>query len=77
MVLTPQMGAPQAFAERRMSIKGDLGGAIVFTRAMVELMAMLYPPFLLRPLVKRLPSFSWKRFMLSLRLYAFGILTGR
>ncbi|MBF0203510.1 MAG: SCP2 sterol-binding domain-containing protein [Desulfamplus sp.] len=77
MVMTPQIGSPQAFAERRMSIKGDLGLATVFTRALVILLTTLYPEFITKRLVKRVPPLTLKRAGLRIWLYTLGILLGR
>ncbi len=77
MIMTPQMGSHQAFAERRMSIKGDLGIATVFTRTLVILMSILYPELIVKRLVKRVPPLTFKRLKLRIWLYTFGILLGR
>ncbi|MBF0234608.1 MAG: hypothetical protein HQK65_16430 [Desulfamplus sp.] len=77
MIMTPQMGSPQAFAEKRMSIKGDLGIATVFTRTLVIVMATLYPKIIVEKLVKRVPPLTLKRAGLRVWLYTFGILLGR
>ncbi|MBF0242965.1 MAG: hypothetical protein HQK64_10900 [Desulfamplus sp.] len=77
MIMTPQMGAPQAFAEKRMSIKGDLGIATTFTRTLVIVMSTLYPKFIVKRLVKRVPPLTLKRLQLRAWLYTFGILLGR
>ncbi|MBF0243365.1 MAG: hypothetical protein HQK64_12940, partial [Desulfamplus sp.] len=77
MIMTPQMGAPQAFAGKRMSIKGDLGIATTFTRTLVIVMSTLYPKFIVKRLVKRVPPLTLKRLQLRAWLYTFGILLGR
>ncbi|MBF0229063.1 MAG: SCP2 sterol-binding domain-containing protein [Desulfamplus sp.] len=77
MIMTPQMGSHQAFAERRMSIKGDLGIATVFTRVLVIVMSVLYPEFIVKRLVKRVPPLTLKRAGLRVWLYTLGILLGK
>ncbi|MBF0411519.1 MAG: SCP2 sterol-binding domain-containing protein [Desulfamplus sp.] len=77
MIMTPQMGSHQAFAERRMSIKGDLNIATAFTRTLVIVMSTLYPEFIVKRLVKRVPPLTFKRFGLRIWLYTIGILLGR
>jgi len=77
MVLTPQMGAAQAFAERRMSVKGDLGISMSFTRALNALLAVLYPRFIVKRLLKRVPVLNRKKIYLRIWLYPLGIVTGR
>ncbi|MGD9733438.1 MAG: hypothetical protein AB7U45_14770 [Desulfamplus sp.] len=77
MIMTPQMGSHQAFAERRMSIKGDLSIATAFTRTLVILMSILYPEFIVKRLVKRVPPLTFKRLKLRVWLYTVGIVLGR
>ncbi len=77
MVLTPTMGAHQAFAEKRMSIKGDLSIAVSFTRALTVILGTLYPGFIVKRLVKRPPRVDFKRLGLRVWLYTFGIILGK
>ncbi|MEA1969217.1 MAG: hypothetical protein U9N77_13500 [Thermodesulfobacteriota bacterium] len=76
MVMTPQIGAPQAFAEKRMSIKGDLGVSMSFTRALNSLLALLYPRIIVKRLVKRVPVLTRKKIGIRIWLYTLGILLG-
>ena len=76
MIMTPQMGSHQAFAERRMSIKGDLNIATAFTRILVILMSILYPEVIVKRLVKRVPPLTFKRLKLRVWLYTAGIVLG-
>jgi len=76
MVLTPQMGAAQAFAEKRIRVRGDLGLCMSFTRALNELLAVLYPRFVVKRLVKRVPVLDGKKIGLRIWLYTLGIVTG-
>ncbi|TWI65782.1 hypothetical protein LZ24_02968 [Desulfobotulus alkaliphilus] len=55
LVLTPQMGSARAFAENRLSLVGDVARSMSFVRCLDRLLAYLYPAFICRPLVKRMP----------------------
>lgn len=56
LVLTPQMGSDEAFAEHRLSLIGEVSRAMSFVRCLNLLIAYLYPKFLSRRLMKRLPE---------------------
>ncbi len=73
LVLTPQVGAAQAFAERRMTVKGDLGNAMIFTRCLTILLGHLYPQFICRRLVKRVAPMPLKKQMIKLVINVVGI----
>ncbi len=73
MVLTPQIGATQAFAERRLTVIGDLGYAMVFTRCLNMLLAHLYPRFICKRLVKRVPPMPLKKQWIKLKINLLGI----
>ncbi len=73
LVLTPQVGAAQAFAERRMIINGDLGNAMIFTRCLTILLAHLYPKFICRRLVKRVPPMPLKKQFIKVIINVVGV----
>ncbi len=73
LVLTPQIGAAQAFAERRLSVKGDLAIASSFTRCLNLIIAYLYPKFITEKLVKRVPPMPLKRQINRIYIYILGI----
>ena len=73
LVLTPQMGSAQAFAERRMTVKSDLALAMAFTRCLNILLAYLYPKFICRPLVKRVPPMPMKKQWIKLIILTVGV----
>jgi hypothetical protein len=72
LVLTPQMGAARAFAENRLSLVGDVAISMSFVRCLDRLLAYLYPAFICRPLVKRMPSVAHP-ILGRLYLYTLGI----
>jgi hypothetical protein len=76
MTLTPQISAAQAFAERRMTVKGDLANAMIFTRCLDILLAYMYPTFIVRRLVKRVPPMPLKKQFIRLYVLTLGIAFG-
>jgi len=73
LVLTPQIGAAQAFAERRMTVKGDLAYAMAFTRCLNTLLTLLYPKFISKRLLKRVPPMTMKKWMVKAIVNVFGV----
>ncbi len=70
MVSTPQMGVPQAYAERRVLVKGDLVKVMSFARALTVLLGHLYPGVIAAGLVKRLPPMGLKKQWIRLAIMA-------
>lgn len=74
LVLTPQMGAAQAFAENRLSVAGDLMYAMAFTRCLNVLLTYLYPlNFITKRLLKRIPPMSINKLGRIVYIYCLGI----
>lgn len=74
LVLTPQIGAAQAFAENRLSVAGDLVYAVAFTRCLNVLLTYLYPlSFITKRLLKRIPPMNFIKFGRIVYLYCVGI----
>jgi hypothetical protein len=73
LVLTPQMGSAQAFAERRMTVKGDIAYAMAFTRCLNTLLTLLYPRFICKRLLKRVPPMSPKKWFVKAVVNVFGV----
>jgi hypothetical protein len=73
LVLTPQMGAAQAFAERRMTVKGDIAYAMAFTRCLNILLTLLYPKFIYRRLLKRVPPMPLKKLAVKAVVNVIGV----
>jgi len=77
LVLTPQKGPAQAFAERRMIVKGDLGDAMIFTRCLNQMLAYLYPAWVCGYLLKRVPPMPFSKQLIRIKIFTLGILFGR
>ncbi len=73
LVLTPQIGAARAFAERRTSVRGDLADALIFTRCLNIMLAYLYPKFVCKRLLKRVPNMTLKKQFARAKIYLAGI----
>lgn len=68
MVLTPQLGIPQAYAERRILASGDLGKVMSFARVMNTLLAHLYPKIISQRLLKRVPPMGLKKMLIRAQI---------
>ncbi len=76
LALTPQMGTPQAYAERRLLVKGDLVKVMSFSRCLNILLAHLYPKFVYASLMKRPPRMGLKKQFIRMMIMtdiAFGL----
>lgn len=77
LILTPLMGVPQGFAEHRFIVIGDVAKAMAFTRCLNRILAYLYPDFLCKNLMRRIPEISFqKRMAKRLYFYTIGLVTG-
>ena len=70
LTLTPQLSTPQAYAERRLLVKGDLVKVMSFSRCLNILLAHLYPKFIYASLVKRPPRMGLKKQLIRLIIMA-------
>lgn len=77
MVLTTQSGTPRAFAEHRISVRGNLPEAMRLIRCLNYVQYYLFPAFIARRIIKRLPPIPAGR-LLSGRayVYLFGVPLG-
>ncbi|MEW6673553.1 MAG: aldehyde ferredoxin oxidoreductase family protein [Thermodesulfobacteriota bacterium] len=74
LVFTARMGTVQAFAEHRMSLKGDISLAMSLTRCLNIVQTYLYPVLIARTLIKRVPRIPLlKKLGYRLFIYAIGI----
>lgn len=72
-VLTAQAGTPQAYSENRMCVKGNLNSAMITVRCMAILQGYLYPAFINRRVMRRVPPMTPKKHMIRLAVYLLGI----
>jgi hypothetical protein len=73
MVLTPQIGPAQAFAQRRITVTGNLANAMIFTRCLNIIIAYLYPKFVCKRLLKRVPAMTARKQLTRVIIYTAGI----
>jgi hypothetical protein len=73
MVMTPQIGPAQAFAQRRMTVTGNLADAMIFTRCLNIIIAYLYPKFISKRLLKRVPAMTANKQINRIIIYMAGI----
>jgi hypothetical protein len=76
MVVTAQISPAQAFAQRRIMVTGDLANAMIFTRCLNIIIAYLYPKFISKRLLKRVPIMTTKKQLTRFIIYLAGILLG-
>ena len=74
MTFTAQLSTPQAYAEHRISVKGDLAMVMSLMRCLNVIQAYLYPKIIAKLAVKRVPHIpfflkQWNR----IRIYMLGI----
>ncbi len=70
LVLTGQLAAHTAFAERRAIVHGPLDSVMEANRAMAIVVKYLFPGIMLRWLTKRMPTFSRDQLLLKGKFYA-------
>jgi hypothetical protein len=76
MMVTAQISPAQAFAQRRMMVTGDLANAMIFTRCLNIIIAYLYPRFISKRLLKRVPIMTARKQLTRFIIYTAGILFG-
>ncbi len=77
LVLLPIAGVPQAFAERRITVTGDVARAMSFVRCLNVVLYYLYPDFVADRIVrKRIAPDRKKKWSVRCYFYTIGIITG-
>jgi hypothetical protein len=72
MVLTGRIGIAPAFVERRMTMRGDIAFALSVVRCMLLVETYLFPRWLVRTLMQRVPD----KEVSSLRVYLRALFAG-
>lgn len=74
LMFTAQMATHTAYAQHRMSAKGDLSYAMIITRCLNRLQAYLFPHFIAKKILKKVPSIPLSSLIkMRLRLYLLGV----
>jgi hypothetical protein len=76
MVFTTKKSTIRAYAENRISVKGDIGNVMYLMRIIDRIQVLLFPKFIAKRVVKGYPDIPWKiLFLERIKLFV-GILTG-
>lgn len=77
LVLLPIAGVPRAFAERRITVTGDVAKSMSFVRCLNVVLYYLYPDFVADRIVRRRVALEWqKKWSVRCYFYTIGIITG-
>jgi hypothetical protein len=73
MVVVTSLSSAQAFAQHRMMVTGDLADAMIFMRCLNIIIAYLYPKFINKRLLKRVPIMTARKQITRFLIYTAGI----
>ncbi len=77
LVLLPITGVPRAFAERRITVTGDVAKSMSFVRCLNVVLYYLYPDFVADRIVRRPIALERKKkWSVRCYFYTIGIITG-
>jgi len=76
LLVTAQQGVPQAYAENRMSVVGDIAVTMSFTRCFNMVGRYLFPVFICRRIMKRVPALSLKKQAIRIYILLVGLPLG-
>jgi hypothetical protein len=78
LVLTARQGTPQAYAEHRIGVRGDLGRAMALTRCLNITQTYLFPKLICSRIMKQVPKIPLTK-LLRIRaiIFASGVPLGR
>ncbi|MEN6522532.1 MAG: aldehyde ferredoxin oxidoreductase family protein [Anaerolineaceae bacterium] len=77
LMMTAQVGTAKAYAEHRMSVKGDLSVALSIIRCLNVVERYLFPTFIAKNVIKRLPHIPFYiRHIRRLWVYIAGVVFG-
>lgn len=76
LIFTAQKSTPTGYAEHRLYVKGDLALAMSLIRCLNIVQFYLFPGFIAKKILKRMPSMSIKKLGIRLYTYLIGIPLG-
>ena len=76
-IITTQSNVHTAFAQNRIMVYGDVAQSMVLIRILNIVQAYLFPPFLSKNVLKRVPKFSLKQHLGRARVYTVGLALGK
>jgi len=75
-IITTLSNVHTAFVQNRIMVYGDVSQAMVLIRILNIVQSYLFPPFLSKNVLKRVPKFSFAQHMGRFRIYTSGLLFG-
>ena len=76
-IITTQSNVHTAFSQNRIMVYGDIAQSMVLIRVLNIVQAYLFPPFLSKNVLKRVPKFSIKEHIGRARVYTIGLALGK
>ena len=76
-VITTLSNVPKAFTQNRLMVYGNTADSMVLIRILNVVQAYLFPPFLSKRVLKRVPKFGLGQHIGRLRLYTIGLALGK
>ena len=76
LMMTAQIGTPQAYAQHRLGLEGNIVDSMTLTRCLNSVKAYLFPKFISRRILKRVPKMSIKRHFIRFLIYSLGVVFG-
>ncbi len=76
LMVTAQIGTFHAYAQNRIALEGNIVDAMILTRCLNAVEAYLFPKFVSRKILKRLPKMTPRRFCVRFLIYFPGITFG-
>lgn len=73
MMFTAQMSTSQSYAQHRLSVQGDIVKAMSLIRCLNIIEFYLFPGFIAKSILKRMPEMNLRKFGLRLYTYLLGI----
>ena len=76
-IISTQSNVHTAFTQNRIMVYGDVAASMVLIRVLNIVQAYLFPSFLSKNVLKRVPRFSIGEHLGRLRMYSLGLAFGR
>ncbi|MBW1988760.1 MAG: hypothetical protein JRI97_04355 [Deltaproteobacteria bacterium] len=76
MICSGQIGTPQAYAEHRAALKGDASEALSVIRALNYVQMYLFPRFMAKKVLKRVPPMTPRKWLNRLAIFTVGLPLG-
>lgn len=73
-IITTLSNVPQAFTQNRIQAFGHIPNSMILIRILNTVQAYLFPPFLSKRVLKRVPNFNFSQHIGRLRVYTTGLL---